>query len=107
MTSQGQSAPFVCRFSAFTPEQKTHYRELRDWLAAAKVRETSHGYAFDFEPSEAAVKQVAEFAYLEGICCPFLSFSLKIGEDHSSLSLELTGREGVKQFLAAELDLSV
>jgi hypothetical protein len=106
MTRSGQSTPFICRSHAFTPEQKARYRALRDWLATAKVQETGDGYAFDFEPSEGNVKRSAEFAYLEGICCPFLAFSLRIGEDHSSLRLELTGREGVKPFLAAELGLN-
>ena len=109
MDAISQPAPFVCRFNAFTPEQKVRYGELRTWLRSGtqKIAELPDGFAFHLDPGQENVSRAAEFAYLEGICCPFLSFSLQIGEDHGSLSLALTGREGVKAFLALELDLKV
>ena len=109
MDPQSQPAPFICRFNAFTPEQKIRYRELREWLHAStrELLEMENGFAFGLEPNAENVQRLAEFTFLEGICCPFLEFALRIGEDHSSLRLELTGREGVKPFLAAELDLKI
>jgi hypothetical protein len=36
-------------------------------------------------------------------CCPFLAFRLEAGRENGPLWLNLTGREGVKQFLKIEL----
>jgi len=47
----------------------------------------------------------AEFVALEKLCCPFVRFLLEMPEDGGPLRLDLTGREGVKELLRAELGL--
>src|SRR5207253_2529614 len=41
----------------------------------------------------------------ERACCPFLSFQLIVEPDRGSVSLELTGPAGTREFLEAELGL--
>jgi hypothetical protein len=47
----------------------------------------------------------AEFMTLERLCCPFLTLTLEVERERGPLWLTLTGREGVKPFLQAELGL--
>jgi len=47
----------------------------------------------------------AEFITLERLCCPFLTLALEVERERGPLWLKLTGREGVKPFLRAELGL--
>lgn len=39
-------------------------------------------------------------------CCPFLGFTLELLPDDGPLTLRLTGPDGVREFLAAELDVA-
>jgi hypothetical protein len=46
--------------------------------------------------------ELAEFVLLERRCCPFLNFEITLHEGEDSIAVHLSGREGVKEFLAAE-----
>ena len=46
-----------------------------------------------------------ELIGLERRCCPFLSFQLVVPKTHASVRLEIAGRNGVKEFIIAELRL--
>ncbi len=63
------------------------------------------GYAIRLANQDEILMQVAEFISLERVCCPFLNFQLEIEAERGSLWLRLSGREGAKDFLAAELGL--
>ena len=41
----------------------------------------------------------------ERLCCPFLTFTLEVSPERGPLLLRLTGAEGVKDFIRAELHL--
>src|SRR5262245_49465020 len=62
------------------------------------------GYAFRFEP--AALADVARFIDNERKCCPFLTFQLEIGPGEAPLWLRMTGPEGTRPVLDAELSPS-
>src|SRR5438034_1441692 len=55
--------------------------------------------------SEGSLVRVAEFIELERRCCPFFRFELEVQDEGRAAWLRLTGRMGVKQFIAAELGL--
>lgn len=38
-------------------------------------------------------------------CCPFLAFAIELPPGEGALTLRLAGPEGVREFLAAELDI--
>ena len=45
----------------------------------------------------------AEFISLERLCCPFFGFELQVKREGGSVWLSLTGRDGVKPFIMAEI----
>jgi hypothetical protein len=90
---------------AFTPEEESHHRELLEKIkqSVQEVEELTDGYAFRF-PSEAdRILTLAEFITLERRCCSFFNFGLEVERGDGPLWLRLTGGEGTKQFLRAEL----
>ena len=70
--------------------------------ATREVRELADGYAFRYATDETIWLAAAEYVDLERRCCPFFSFALK-REAEGAVWLELTGQEGVKEFLATQL----
>jgi hypothetical protein len=100
------TTPFACDMTAIPAEQRgTHHRLIRHLMteAAEEIRELSNGLAFRFPAEE--YDAVAEFVARERLCCPFLAFTLEVQPDRGPLLLRLTGAEGVKDFLRAELHL--
>ena len=47
--------------------------------------------------------KVAEFIANERLCCPFFGFTVEIEPEGGALWLHLTGRDGVKPFIQAEV----
>jgi len=68
-------------------------------------RELPNGYAFKFAGTDQMVDELMEFIKTERECCPFFTFNLSISGDKSEVWLELTGVEGAKEFITAELKL--
>src|SRR2546422_467098 len=68
-------------------------------------RALADGYRLRFEPSDDVIASLAALIETERACCPFLSFQLIVEPDHGSVSLELTGPAGTREFLEAELGL--
>jgi hypothetical protein len=97
---------FACNMKAMTPAQrKRHAEVLSPALQTAKLKssELPEGYAFDF-PSDAKIFQtVAEWVGNERLCCPFFDFDIHVGDDTAPMTLKITGPDGVKQFIKAEL----
>lgn len=88
-------------------EQRERHRVVAQHLRGAiqEVRELPDGHAFRFHVEPSTVLMAAEFMTLERLCCPFLTLTLEVERERGPLWLTLTGREGVKPFLQAELGL--
>ena len=71
--------------------------------AVEEIRELPDGLAFRFPAEE--YDAVTEFVGRERLCCPFLTFALEVSPDRGPLRLQLTGAEGVTDFIRAELHL--
>jgi len=97
----------VCNLTALNAEQRKRHRVVLEQLGqmSQEVREVAKGYAFRFLAEVAILLLLAEFIYLEHRCCPFLEFMLEIKTEHDPAWLTVTGPEGVKAFLRAELSL--
>jgi hypothetical protein len=97
---------FACNMKAMSSAQrKRHTEVLSPALQSAKlnVNELTDGYAFQF-PSDAKTYQtVAEWVGNERLCCPFFDFDIRVGDESAPMSLRITGPDGVKQFIKAEL----
>ncbi len=68
-------------------------------------KELPNGYAFRFPGDDFMVDELIEFVKTERECCDFFVFNLSISGDKSEAWLELTGVEGAKDFVTAELGL--
>jgi hypothetical protein len=64
-----------------------------------EVRELPDGYALRLPPDATTIREAAEWMTLDRLCCPFFTFTLRIEREGAAVWLELTGREGVKDFM--------
>ena len=99
-------SPLACDLTAIPTEQRAAHQTLAQDLltrAAAETRELPDGYAFRF-PAERYV-DVAAFIANERLCCPFFTFVLEVTPEHGPIWLRITGRDGVKEVLQAELGI--
>lgn len=100
-----QESPFACNMNGFDPaERQEHVAAIREVFGAVEeIRELPDGYAFRLPSAAAWVRKVADFLTKERLCCPFFGFALELEPEGGALWLRLTGREGVKPFIAAEI----
>ena len=103
MTAMAQ--PLACNLNALTAaERKEHGALSRRVVAAFSAPEsTRDGWAFSL-PVE-MLGDVAKWIEGERKCCPFLRFALVVEPGGKTARLTLSGREGVKEFLAAEFQM--
>ena len=98
---------FYCNMSAFDPEQRKRYDILtKDLLAKhLEIRELPDGYGMRFPNNRSLFTALSEWATLEQLCCPFLTLTLESQHDQGPIWLKVSGRDGVKDFLRAELGI--
>lgn len=72
---------------------------------AQALEELSNGYAVRFAYDAGLALELAEFMTLERRCCPFLTLAVELEASGGPMRLKLTGEDGVKPFLVAELGL--
>jgi hypothetical protein len=98
-------SPFACHRAALSAKaRKRHFDVLGPALRArhTNVRELADGYEFDFPSNPETIRLLTEWVASEQLCCPFFDIDVRIEREGGPLSLRLTGREGVKQFVRAE-----
>jgi hypothetical protein len=98
-------SPFACHMDAIKPEQREQHLATarRVFHAVESIRELPNGYAFHLPGEPEMLRTLAEFISLERLCCPFFGFTVEIEPEGGPVRLQLTGREGVKQFIRAEI----
>jgi hypothetical protein len=99
------NSPFVCDMTALGPAQREQHIVTSGQLfqAVQEVRELPDGYAFRLPNDSATLLKAAEFVAGERLCCPFFGFVLELEPEGGPLWLRLTGRDGVKPFIQAEI----
>jgi hypothetical protein len=70
-----------------------------------QTKDLANGYAFKFTGTDKMVDELTEFIKTERECCDFFTFTLSVKGDKSEIWLEMTGAEGTKDFMKAELEL--
>jgi hypothetical protein len=101
------AVPVACVPSAIpAAERSAHFALARKLFAeiATERKVLSDGYAFRFDASE--LEAVARFVANECRCCPFMTFELEIASASGPLWLRMTGPEGTRAVLDAELSLA-
>ncbi len=97
--------PIACNLKALTAEErKAHKGRSERLFGVAKAAPIESGYAISFPAT--LWNEAAAWVDLERKCCPFLRFQLESAPEGGDVVLRLTGRTGVKAFLAEELKLS-
>ena len=98
---------FYCNIKALNPAERTSHKQLTDKLMALRREtvESEQGYEFQYSPKEVSLSELAEWVAAEGKCCPFFDFHIDLENERGLLCLRLTGGEGIKEFLRAELQI--
>jgi hypothetical protein len=98
-----RETPFACNLNALTVEERKKYLQLSKTLFAAveERRELQDGFEFRLA-SSISWAMAAEWVGFESRCCPFFDFQLEQKREKGPLSLRLTGRRGVKDFIKEE-----
>ena len=102
------SRPLACDPAAIPVADRQQHFKLIEHLfgALAVARETvAGGYRFRFDPS--ALDQVTRFVENERKCCPFLTFVVEVASSPGPIWLQMTGPDGTREFLDAELSTGV
>jgi hypothetical protein len=104
--AKNKSEKLSCRLT--TPElqkrKQTVIASLKQQILDKK--ELKDGYAFKFPGTDNVLDEFTEFIKTERECCDFFTFGLSISGDKSEAWLELTGVDGVKDFIISELELT-
>lgn len=95
---------FTCKLT--TPElqkrKETAIKAIKNIILAKE--ELSDGYSYKFDGSDHTIDLLSEFIKTERQCCDFFNFNIGVKNDNS-IVLQITGAEGVKGFIAAELEM--
>jgi len=67
-------------------------------------KELNNGYSFTFRGDDETLDLLCDFVKSERRCCDFFSFVIRV-ESPAVISLDITGPEGVKEFIVSELGL--
>ena len=68
-----------------------------------KTNELENGFVFHFPEKEGVEAELMEFIAAERECCPFFEIKLHFQSYKKGINLKISGEEGVKEFLKAEL----
>jgi hypothetical protein len=100
-----RASPFACVMDAIEPSKRQQHIATAQFVFAAvhEVRALPNGYAFRLPNASEMLRKVAEFMALEQLCCPFFGFTLEVEREGGGVWLQLTGRDGVKPFIQAEI----
>lgn len=95
----------ACNIEAIPAEGRESHSHIGRELFAAVIEkyELADGYRFRFPAESTILKNAAAFIANERLCCPFFRFELIAEPDGGPFWLQLTGPEGVKELLDAEL----
>lgn len=97
--------PIVCTLS---PDALSARRQglLAELLHQAAARELMpDGLRLRFAPSGETLSSIAKAVEAERHCCRFLRFTLIVDPGEGQFTLDLTGPEGTREFVAALLDM--
>jgi len=105
MSTQTEQSPLYCDLNALTDAERQKHVALSEkmFTALETVKELPDGYAFRLPATAEMLQAAATFIARERKCCPFYDFTLEVEREGGPLWLRLTGRQGVKEFIQAEM----
>ena len=98
-------SPFVCDMHAIAAAHRKQHiaAAIQVFRAVQTIQELPNGYAFRLPHETTLLMKTVEFMANERLCCPFLGLAVEIEPEGGPLWLRLTGRDGVKPFIKAEI----
>ena len=100
------SPPLVCDLSKLTVSERRQLEAVVAELfpSANEVRALPDGYALGYlDASAETISKMAEFITYDRLCCGFLTHAL-VSEPLEGITwLRMTGRDGAKEVLAADV----
>jgi hypothetical protein len=106
-TTEDGSVGLICVPSAIPARERAQHfvlaRELLNKQAVERA-DLPDGYAFRFAADQFV--ELVRFIDNERKCCPFMTFHLQIGHQAGPIWLRMTGPEGTREALQAELSLT-
>jgi len=93
--------PIICTLN--DAEFRERERKVLDRMKSAttEAAELKNGYALSFALNEDSFAMLNEFIVVERRCCPFLDFKMTVLRGDEAITLELSGADGAKEFIAA------
>jgi len=97
--------PIVCTLSpdALGARRQGLLSELLQQSAGREV--LPDGLRLRFAPSGETLSNIARTVEAERHCCRFLRFTLTVEPDEGQFTLDLTGPQGTREFVAAVLEI--
>ncbi len=83
--------------SELVERKKTLLPAIRPFIK--DIKELENGYLFQFPNDDDLLPKLLEFIDLDGRCCSFLEFNLKVEANKGPVWLQLTGQKGTKEFI--------
>ena len=100
-----KQSPFACVMDAIETEKRgPHLANARTLFnRSEEIRELQNGYSFRFSNETEILTRLTDFIALERLCCPFFGFHVEVEPEGGAIWFSLTGRDGVKPFIQAEI----
>ena len=107
LTDQSPKSAVViaCDLTAIPADQRAGHESLAASVLAAvkELQALPNGYAFRLPTDSPMLLKAAEFIAYERLCCPFFAFHIEVEPHGGAIWVGLSGVEGVKAFVIAEL----
>ncbi len=93
----------TCRLTGEEFRKRKALLKKEIFEAVGKIVELNDGYLFKFEEEGGFGSKLMELDAAERACCPFFEIKLHFQPYKKGIDLEISGQEGVKEFLKTEL----
>jgi hypothetical protein len=97
----------TCNINGISPHERARYGHLVEALrhAIQARRDLPDGYALQMDTKQIGTDGLVEWIELERKCCSFLGFEIRWTPKNEAVWLNLSGPEGVKDFILDEFRL--
>lgn len=104
MSTENQTV-FACVMDAIPKGEREQHATISAQLLGSieEVQERVNGYAFRLPTNNDTIATIAEFIRNERLCCPFFTFTVEVEANARPIWLLITGSEGIKEFIVAEI----
>ena len=96
--------PVVCTLSPAALKARRQNLLGALWARAAAIHDVANGYRLEFAADADMLSFIAQTIDAERQCCRFLRFQVTVEPDGGTVSLDLTGPPGAREFLAQMIE---